>query len=434
MAKRIITALDIGSSKVCAVIASVETDMPQVIGVASYPSEGIKKGVIVNIDQAINSIATVLEAAERMAGITVSSVFVSISGKHIMSTNNKGVVAISSPEIVTDDVFRSIESAKTVSIPQSREILHVIPREFIVDSQGGVKDPVGMTGTRLEVDAHIVSATTTSLHNLVKCVEQLGLKIDDVVFSGWSSSISVLTDTERELGVMLLDIGGGVTSIATFIEDAITYSGCIPFGGTNVTSDIAIGLRASLDDAEKIKTNIGELIKRSKQEEEKGKSRRPSLVDKDKDKESSKKKKNMVDISSLGVEGLNEVSIDLFNEIVEARLSEIFDLVTTQVEQAGFDVKMPAGIVLAGGSAMLPNITKIAKDVFKVPARVGYPKGLEGLVEEITDPAFATSQGLILYGMMENQNMSGGSGISSLGDKGGGVFGKLTGWFKNLLP
>lgn len=432
MSKRIISALDVGSSKVCAVIASVEEDnTPSVIGVASQPSEGIKKGVVVNIDDAINCIASTLEAAERMAGITIPSVYLSVSGKHITSTNNKGVVAVSTEEIVPDDVFRAIESARTVSIPAGREILHVIPREFIVDSQGQVKDPVGMTGTRLEVDAHIVSATTTVLHNLLKCVQQLGLKVDDVVFSGWASSTAVLTDTERELGVMLVDIGGGNTSITSFVEDAISYSGCIPFGGINVTSDLAIGLRVSLDDAERIKVNAADLLKKKKasgvKKVEIGKKKT----------EKSKKGSHVVDISSLGIEGIAEIDRELFDEIIEARLSEIFDLVIAQLEQSGCGSSMPAGVVLTGGSALLPNITKVAKKVFKVPARIGYPKGLEGLVDEISNPAFSTIQGLILYGARSEGGGEGrfGEPVGVAGSEGiGSVFSKVGRWFKNLMP
>ena len=428
MSKRIVSALDVGSSKVCAVIASVEEDnVPSVIGVASQPSEGIKKGVVVNIDDAINCIASTLEAAERMAGITVPSVYISVSGKHITSTNNKGVVAVSTEEIVPDDVFRAIESARTVSIPPGREILHVIPREFIVDSQGGVRDPVGMTGTRLEVDAHIVSATTTVLHNLLKCVQQLGLKVDDVVFSGWASSTAVLTDTEKELGVMMLDIGGGNTSITSFVEDAITYSGCVPFGGINVTSDLAIGLRVSLDDAEKVKINAADLLKRKK-----------SAVDKKREvgkKKVERSKSKVIDISSLSIEGATEIERDLFEEIIEARLGEIFDLVIAQLEQSGCGASMPAGIVITGGSAALPNITKVAKKVFKVPARIGYPKGLEGLVDEISGPAYSTLQGLILYGASSGgegrfKDNGGGVGVEGVGS----IFSKVGKWFKNLMP
>ncbi len=428
MAKRIISALDVGSSKICAVIASIEEDsMPSVIGVASQPSEGIKKGVVVNIDDAINSIASTLEAAERMAGITVPSVYVSVSGKHITSTNNKGVVAVSTEEIVSDDVFRAIESARTVSIPPGREILHVIPREFIVDSQGGVKDPVGMTGTRLEVDAHIISVTSTVLHNLLKCIQQLGLKVDDVVFSGWASSSAVLTDTEKELGVMLLDIGGGVTSITTFVEDAITYSGCVPVGGMNVTSDLAIGLRVNLEDAEKIKVNASKFLK-------KGKSRSVKVGKDEKEKKSSKKS---IDISSLGIEGKEYVDKELFDEIIEARLGEMFELVKAQMEQSGIEAEMPAGVVISGGTAQLPNITKIAKKVLDIPARVGYPKGLGGLTDEISDPAYATIQGLALYGANSEgeSNIGESVGVAGSATEGiGNAVSKIGSWFKNLLP
>jgi len=430
MANRIVAALDVGSTKICTTIASIEENRaPSVIGVASYPSQGLKKGVIVNIDEAINAIAASLEAAERMAGLTVSSVYVSINGKHITSTNNKGVVAVAQDEIVTDDVFRAIESARTVSIPPSREILHVIPREFIVDAQGGIKDPVGMSGTRLEVDAHIVSATSTALHNLVKCVQQLGLKVEDVVFSGWSASTSVLTATEKELGVALLDIGGGTTSMTTFVEDAITYSGCIPFGGSNVTSDLAIGLRVSLEDAERIKLNADELIKAAVRNE-----RNSETGKKDEEEGTKEKKRDILDVSSLEIEGMKTISRKMFEEIVEARMSEIFDLIIDQVEQSRNEIKLPAGVVLTGGGALLPGITTIAKKVFGVPARVGYPKGLEGLVDEINGPAYAVSQGLILYG---SQDEAGGKGIGLTipsVDRSGSIFGKVGDFFKNLLP
>lgn len=427
MAQNIVTALDIGSSKVTTVIATLEDGKePKVIGVATYPSRGLKKGVIVNIEEAINSIAASLEAAERMAGLTVSSVYISINGKHITSTNNRGVVAVAQDEISTDDVFRAIESARTVSIPPSREILHVIPRQFSVDTQGGIKDPVGMSGTRLEVDAHIISATSTALHNLVKVVQQLGLKVDDIVFSGWAASSAVLTNTEKELGVMLLDIGGGTTSITTFEEDSITYSGSVPFGGINLTSDLAIGLRVSLEDSEKIKINSAELIKEMKEKDRHEKSD---------DEEKGKKTGGNLDISRLQVEGQKAVSKKLFDEIIEARLSEIFDLVLSQVEQSRNQARLPAGVVITGGSALVPNITSIAKKVLGVPARIGYPKGLSGLVDEINSPAYAVAQGLILYGAQDEGYSARSSAITnSSSSKKGGVFGNITRFIKNLLP
>lgn len=423
MANNIVVGLDVGSSKVCTTIATLEEGKdPQVIGVAAYPSTGMKKGVIVNIESAIDSIAASLEAAERMAGLTVSSVYVSINGKHITSTNNRGVVAVAQDEIVTDDVFRAIESARTVSIPPSREILHVIPREFSVDTQPGIKDPVGMTGTRLEVDAHIISATSTALHNLVKVVQQLGLRVDDIVFSGWAASNAVLTNTEKELGVLLLDIGGGTTSITTFQEDAITYSGSVPFGGSNITSDLAIGMRVSIEDAERIKVNAEHLIKSTKQKLGESKE------------DDKKRNEDLVDISELNVEGMKTISKKLFEEIVEARMSEIYDLVLSQIEQSRNEARLPAGVVITGGSALLPGITGIAKKIFGVPARIGYPNALGGLVDEMNGPAYAVSQGLILYGSQDEGLTQGSTGLLAQKGRGKNIFGGITAFFKKLLP
>lgn len=433
MAGRIITAIDIGSSKISTIIASLEEgSLPSVIGVSTYPSNGLKKGVVVNIDDAINSIANSLEAAERMAGLTVSSAFITINGNHITSINNKGVVAVAQDEISNDDVFRSIESARTISIPPSREILHVIPREFVVDSQGDIKDPVGMTGSRLEVNAHIISATSSALHNLVKCVQQLGLRIDDVVFTGWASATSVLTPTEKELGVMLLDIGGGATSVTTFVEDTVTYSGSIPFGGANTTIDLAVGLRTSIEDAEKIKINFEDLQKRPTPKLEN------KLLDGEKKKDKklvqTKKKSDNLDVSSLAIPDTKTISKKLFKEIIEARVSEMFDIVIKHVEQSGNETRLPAGIVLTGGTALTPGITSIAKKVFGVPARIGHPRGLDGLIDEINSPAYSAGYGLIAYGSNEQ-------GVDSLtrkspksGSNSSGITSKLSGFLKNLLP
>jgi len=376
-----------------------------------------------------------------MAGLTVSSAYISINGKHITSTNNKGVVAVAQDEIMSDDVYRAIESARTVSIPPSREILHVIPREFIVDAQGDIKDPIGMSGTRLEVDAHIISATSSALHNLVKCVQQLGLRIDDIVFSGWAASSSVLTPTEKELGVMLLDIGGGTSSITTFEEDAITYSGSLPLGGANVTSDLAIGLRVSLEDAEKIKLNAEELMKNTKKiKESKATKKRKALLAGDKKDDTTAEttkntsSKDTIDISSLEIDGVDTVSKKLFQEITEARLGEIFDIIIKQVEQSGHETRLPAGIVITGGAALIPGITTIAKKVFGVPARVGNPKGLGGLVDEITSPAYSVAQGLTLYGALDEDLTAHKSSKLSSGSSSGGVLDKVKNIFKNLLP
>jgi cell division protein FtsA len=439
MANRIITAIDIGSTKIATVIASiVEGEQPTVIGVASYPSKGLKKGVVVNIDEAINSIAASLEAAERMAGMSTNSVYISVNGKHITSLNNKGVVAIAREEIGPEDILRALESARTISIPPSREILHVIPREYIVDAQGDIKDPIGMTGTRLEVDTHIISVTSSAIYNLMKCIFNIGLKIEDEVFCGWASSISVLTATEKELGIMLLDIGGGTTTINTFIDDAITYSGSVPLGGVNVTSDLAIGLRVSLEDAEKIKINAEELMKLSQKSNvsEMTKRREKLLGQEDPEDEGKelKKNKDIIDVSNLEINGVKTVSRKLFEEIVEARLSEIFDYVIRQVEESGNEAKLPAGVVITGGSALIPGISNIAKKIFGIPARIGYPKIMSGLVDEISSPSYSVVQGLIMYGAKNDGVKNIRSQMSTKSGSSEGVFGKIKGFFKNLMP
>lgn len=438
MAGKIIAAIDIGSTKVAAAIAIVENGgTPRVIGEASYPSEGIKKGEITGIDDAMTSIATALNAAERMAGLTVSSTLVSINGKHIISNNNKGVVATNDNEINVDDMLRAMEQAKTVTIPPAREIIHLIPREFVVDTTGGIKDPVGMTGHRLEVNSHIISATNTALHNLRKCIQSLGLRIDREVFTGWAAAQSVLTPTERELGVLLLDIGGGTTSISMFDEGAVCYSTSIPFGGSNVTRDLAAALRVSLEDAEKIKLNFDRLM-----HEQGGTNSKPSKKDIEEDDEtpSSDKKRDIVDVSELDIEGIKTISRKVFMEYTEARMEEIFGFVKNNLVQAGFTTKLPAGVILTGGGSELPGLTKLAKKVFGMPARVASPRGLDGLIDGISTPAFATLQGMILDGVSDDDYFSlRNSPLSPVkkmgsGQSGDGIVGKIGGFLRNLLP
>lgn len=435
MAGKIIAAIDIGSTKVAAAIAIVENGgTPRVIGEASYPSEGIKKGEITGIDDAMTSIATALNAAERMAGLTVSSTLVSINGKHIISNNNKGVVATDDNEINVDDMLRAMEQAKTVAIPPAREIIHLIAREFIVDTTGGIKDPVGMTGSRLEVNSHIISATNTALHNLRKCIQSLGLRIDREVFTGWAAAQSVLTPTEKELGVLLLDIGGGTTSISMFDEGAVCYSTSIPFGGSNVTRDLAAALRVSLEDAEKIKLNFDRLM-----HEQSGKGLAPKKDSEDTEEEVSDKKRDIVDVSELDIEGIKTISRKVFTEYTEARMEEIFGFVKNNLTQAGFSTKLPAGVILTGGAAELPGLTKLAKKVFGMPARVASPRGLEGLTDGISTPAFAALQGMILDGISDDDYFSlRNSPLSPIkkmgGQSGDNIVSKIGGFLRNLLP
>ena len=434
----IITAIDIGSFKVTAIIGVVDEEgKAKIIGEASYPSHGIKKGEITGIDEATNAIASALSGAERMAGLTVSSAYVTINGKQIVSNNNKGVVAVSdsNSEITDEDVLRALEQARTVAIPQSREIIHLIPREFVVDQQSGIKVPVGMTGTRLEVDAHIISVPLTAKHNLEKCVQSIGLRVDGMVFTGWSASHSVLTPTEKELGVLLLDFGGGTVSITTFVEDAVTYSSSIPFGGSNITRDLAAGLRLSLDEAEKIKVNADTLFRAASAPS--NKRRREEKEDLTEEENKDEEKGDILDVSSLGIEGVKTISRKLFNVIVEERVSEIFELVMQNIEQSNNEYKLPAGIVITGGSANIPGITNLAKKSFGVPARVGQPKGLEGLVDGISTSGYSAAQGLILYALHDEVARGGSSnysgGMSSKRNS-GDLKDKVFGFIRNLIP
>lgn len=429
MARKIITAIDVGSSKITTVISTVEENQtPAVIGVCSYPSKGIKKGVVVNIDDATNAISESVTAAERMAGVTVSDVYVSINGEQVTSLNNKGVVAVAGSEITIDDTYRAIENARTLSLPENLNPIHIIPREFVVDNQGGIKYPIGMTGGRLEVETHIITAPNSYWQNLKKCVEQLGLNVYDVVFVGWASSLSVLTDTEKELGVTLLDIGAGTTTISIFQEGSIAYSGTISLGGINITSDIAIGLQVSLEDAEKIKVHMSELFDNKVKATRKADAT-PALLRRVEEEKPVVGKEDEIDLSVLDIPG-KKVSKEMLKNIVEARCEEIFDLAKENVERAGFDIAMPAGVVLTGGTSLLRDLTKFTQSVFGVAARIGYPSGLSGMTEEISDSSFACVQGLIKHAIDDDVE------ISASNSKGEGVnfIGKVVGWFKSLIP
>lgn len=441
MARNIITAIDAGSTKICTVIATFneQTLEPSVIGTAVTQSQGIKKGVVVNIGEAVNAISDSLSYAEKMAGIGVSQAVVSIDGKNIFSNNTRGVIAVSGEEITFDDVQRAVESAKTVAIPQQvRKIVHVLPREYVVDSQGGIREPIGMSGSRLEVDAHIISALTTTVHNVEKAFQQLGIR-SVPVFGGLASSHSVLTKTEKELGVMVLDIGYGTADITIYQEDAIAYSGCVILGGYAITSDLAVGLQIQSDQAEKLKINMGKYVEAGNRPQQQLHQNVPSYLRADMEKNQQTDDQegidnDMIDISQLQIPNLPKISKKIYDEIVGCRLDEIFQMVSDQVSLAGFSVKQPAGIVLTGGTANLYNIAKYCSSFFGVPCRVGLPQGLGGpLIDEITGPEFACVQGLILKGV-EFYSSFGGYDETGGGGGAGGVVSKLKGLFKNFMP
>jgi len=391
MKKQLICAVDIGTSKVATVVAlfdKEEDKVPKIIGFSSSPSLGIKKGLVIDIEKATEAIEKSIEKAEKMAGYKIDKAFVSVGGPHISSLNSHGLVAITNPnqEINEGDVVRVIEAAQAVSLSSTRQIIEVVPCDFTVDGQGGIKNPVGMTGVRLEVDTHIITASQTNIKNIQRCLSDLGIEIEGFVFSGLSSAEAVLTDTEKELGVVLVDIGGGKTDLCLYSEGSLLHSSSLPIGGKHVTNDIAVGLRVSLDSAEKIKIYLSKKMNNL----------------------SMKKKISEIDLSELKLqEEIENISIKtLLDKIINPRLEEIFKLIYEEIEKSGLIKSIPSGLVLTGGGALTVGIMDVAKKVIGLPVRVGVPEKVGGLVDEILDPSYATTIGLILVGKNKIQKES----------------------------
>ncbi|MBU1133225.1 MAG: cell division protein FtsA [Patescibacteria group bacterium] len=415
--EKIITGIDIGSTKVSTTVASVSENKISVIGVSGkVPSKGINKGNVVDIDSSVEAIAASVEKAERMSGVSISNAFVTINGSHIETLNSHGVVAVSpsdTSEIDRNDVARVIEAAQAISLPSTREIIHVIPRDFIVDSQEGIKDPVGMSGVRLEVETNVIHGSATAMRNITKCVNQVGVDVNELVYTGLASSEAVLTDTEKELGVLLVDIGGGTTSVIAFLEGSPIHSVVLPIGGKLITSDLAIGLRSRLEDAEKIKLRLSNeaLITKSTPSE---------TYDED------------FDVSEFDLE-IERVPKSMLYKIMNARLEEIFRLVALEVTKSTLSGKLPAGIVITGGAGMTAGIEKSAKVNLKMPVRIGTPKGVTGLIDEIKGTDSSAGVGAILYGT----KLYRGSNLLSFDTKNGTIskrVSKLFEKFKSFLP
>jgi len=385
MAKdKIVCAIDVGSSKITTLIASIgEDDRLNLIGVAAVNSRGVKKSQIVDIESAVAAIDESVQSAERMAGYSLSNAFVSMGGPQIESTNSHAVVAVAEPdgEIKSSDIGRVNEAARAIALPSSREILHVIPRTFTVDGQEGISDPIGMTGVRLETDTHIITGPTTSMRNLVKCVGMVGVDTKELVFSGVASAYAVLTETEKELGVILVDIGGETTDVVIFVDGAIAYSSVIPIGGRHVTSDIAVGLRISLESSEKIKQYLAKPMK-------------PAQGD------DKAKKDEVLDLKEIGIgEDVQKISRKaVVDSIIRPRLQEIFKYVGKEIKKSGFGSQTPSGLVLAGGGAYTVGVLDQAKFILGFPARMGKVEGFTGLIDEIDSPSYAAAAGLLLYG------------------------------------
>lgn len=429
---KIVVGIDVGTYKIVTVIAKID-EYINVLGVSEVKSAGIRKGQIVDIEEAVGAINNSLEAAERMAGYSASHVVASIGGNQIESQNSRGVVAVSNQngEVVSSDLSRVIDAAKAISLPSTREIIHVLPRNYIVDGQEGIKDPIGMSGVRLEVDTHIITANTVSIRNLEKAFSEVGVDVDSFVFNGYASSLSVLSDTEKELGVILVDIGAGTTDISIYTEGSVSYSSVLAIGARHITNDLAIGLRISLESAEKIKLFLSQTAgKKIVRPEDEGEE-----VEKEKGKPSDE-----VDLSHLSLpEELRKVSQKtLIDGIIRPRLNEIFTMVGLEIKKSGFGGQTPAGIVVTGGGAMTVGVRDSAKRTLAMPVRIGMAQNIKGIIDEIQNPAYATVIGLVEYGS-KNQtpakslpfgfNMPKGAGGS-----GGKAFKKIIDIIKSFIP
>jgi cell division protein FtsA len=427
---KIIVGIDVGTYKIVTVIAKITEGVINVLGASEVKSQGIRKGQVVDIEEAVGAINTSLEAAERMAGYSASRVIVSLGGSQIECQNSRGVVAVSSPEgeITQSDLARVIDAAKAVSLPSTREIIHVLPRSFIVDGQEGIKDPVGMSGTRLEVDTHIVTANSVSLRNLEKAFSEVGVDVESYAFSGFASSLSTVSDTERELGVVLVDIGAGTTDISIYVEGAVAYSSVLAIGARHVTNDLAIGLRLSIESAEKIKLHLSQdpskraIVRSAESGDEGVREGRPS---------------DEVDLSSLNLsEDIKKVSQKtLVDGIIRPRLNEICAMIGLEIKKSGFGGQTPAGIVLTGGGALTVGIKEAAKRTLAMPVRVGVPVNVKGIIDEVQHPAFSTAVGLIEYGAHNAPSKSSSFRIPMpSGFAAGRVVKKVVNFIKSFIP
>ncbi len=370
----VIVGLDIGTTKICAVVGEVRGEEVDIIGVGSHPSVGLRKGVVVNIENTVASIEKAVEHAEMMSGCEISSVITGIAGGHIRSFNSTGVIPVKGSDITKKDVERVVEAARAVAIPFDREVLHIIPQEFIIDGQGGFEDPVGMSGVRLEAKVHIVTGAVASAHNLIKCCNRAGLDVSDIVLQSLASAEAVLGEEETSLGVALIDFGGGTTDLAHFSGQVIKHTGVVALGGNNLTTDLAVGLRTPVAAAEQLKKRYGCCI--------------VSMVSKD----------EKLTVPGVGGRQAQKVPRRILAQILEPRMEELLTMVQVDIEESGFSGKISSGVVLTGGSSLLGGLPEMTEQVFNLPARLGYPRGVGGLSDVVNNPMYATAVGLVLYG------------------------------------
>ncbi len=370
----LIVGLDIGTTKVAAIVGEVTDDGIDIIGIGSHPSRGLRKGVVINIESTVESIKKAISEAELMAGCDITSVYAGIAGGHIKGFNSHGIVAIKDKEVRPTDVERVIDAAQAVAIPLDREVIHVIPQEYVVDGQDGIKEPIGMSGVRLEAKVHIVTAAVTSAQNIVKCANRCGLNVNDIILQPLASGESILTQEEKELGVALVDVGGGTSDLVIYVGGAVVHTSVITLGGNHVTNDVAVGLRTPAAEAERIKQKYGCSLASMVQKEE------------------------TIEVPSVGGRKPRILSRQILAEIIEPRVEEIFSLIQQEIIKSGFEDRVASGIVLTGGSVILEGMPELAEQVFNLPVRRGSPRGIGGLVDVVKSPMYATGVGLVIWG------------------------------------
>lgn len=401
--KNLIVSLDIGTSKVAAIVGEVSADRQiEVIGYGSHPSKGLKRGVVVNIEATVQSVQRAVEEAELMAGCQIHSAFTGIAGNHIKSLTSHGIVAIRDNEVSQADIDRVLDAARAVAIPADQKILHILPQEFIIDSQRGIREPIGMSGVRLESKVHLVTGAVSAAQNIVKCVRKCGLEVADIILEQLASSYAVLSDDEKDLGVCLIDIGGGTTDIAVFADGAIRHTAVIPIAGDQVTNDIAVALRTPTTSAEQVKIKFGCAMTAIASHQDK------------------------FEVPSIGTRPNRELSRHDLAEVIEPRYEELFRLVHAELRRSGFEDLIPAGMVITGGSSKIEGCLDLAESIFGMPVRFGIPKSVKGLPDVIGDPSFATGIGLLLYGVEQQYQRN--SDLIGVSNK--GLLGRMRQWFQ----
>ncbi len=403
----LIVGLDVGTTKICAVVGEPTADGVDIVGIGTAPSTGLRKGVVVNIEQTVQSIKKALEEAELMAGCEIRSVYAGIAGSHIKGFNSHGVIAVKGGEVTQKDVDRVIDAAKAVAIPLDREVIHTLPQEYIVDDQRGIADPLGMAGVRLEVKVHIVTGAVTSAQNIIRSCHRSGLDVSDIVLESLASSKAVLSEEEREIGVAIVDIGGGTTDVAIFANDSIKHTSVIALGGNNLTNDIAFGLRTPMGSAEQIKVKYGTALS--------------DLVTSD----------ETIEVPSVGGRDSRKMSKRVLSEICEPRCEEIMALVDQELIRSGYKNMIAAGVVLTGGTSLVDGMQELAEQIFDLPVRVGYPSGVGGLKDVVNSPKFATAVGLLMYGA---EKEGGGEQVFRIRDENvfNRILGRMRKWFSDI--